>query len=339
MSDFYLGLDLGGTAVKAGLVDTAGRVIQQTSVPTEAERADPELVVANMVRAGRTALEAAGLGMADVASVGVAAAGILAIERGLVVRSANLPGWANVPLRQMVAQALGKPTILENDANAAAYGEFWAGVAKRSGDASVAAISSLVMITLGTGVGGGIIDDGKIMHGATDFAGEIGHTIIVPDGNLCPCGQRGCLETYCSASATARHALAELQRSDQPSALRAILAHGAEITCADVAAAAQAGDALAAKVWDESCQFIAMACINIVRFLDPQVIVLAGGMSAAGAPLRDAVTRHLHQRYWNLSRPTVQIVLATLGNNAGFIGAAGLAAEALRRGDIPPVGT
>lgn len=328
MPEFYLGLDLGGTAVKAGVIDAAGRLVSQRSLPTQAELADPGIVVANMVRAGRAALEAAGV--QEAASVGVAAAGILTIERGVVVRSANFPGWANVPLRQQVAQAFGIPAILENDANAAAFGEFSAG--ERN-------IRSLVMLTLGTGVGSGIINDGNIVHGSTDFAGEIGHTIIVPDGNLCPCGQRGCLETYGSATATARRATAELQRSDRPSTLRAVLAQAGEVTCADVAAQALAGDALAAAVWDESCQYIALACLNIVRFLDPQVIVLAGGMSAAGAPLRDAVIRHLCARFWNLSRPTVQIVLATLGNNAGVVGAAALAAQALRRGDIPPIGT
>lgn len=339
MREFYLGLDLGGTAVKAGVVDRAGKLLSAAALPTQADRADVGLVIASMVRAGREAMDKAGAGMEQVAAVGVAAAGILALGRGVVVRSANLPGWANVPLRKLVGEALGKPAILENDANAAAFGEYWAGAGQRTPAAGTAAVRDMVMITLGTGVGGGIIDEGRIVHGAWDFAGEIGHTIIVPDGNVCPCGQRGCLETYCSASATARRAAAELQRSDQPSALRDIWARTGQVTCADVAAQAQAGDALAAAVWDESCRYIALGCLNLVRLLDPQVIVLAGGMAAAGPLLRDAVTRHLHAQFWTLSPPTVQIALATLGNNAGVIGAAGLAVEALRAGTITAAGT
>jgi glucokinase len=210
MSTHYLGLDMGGTNVKAGVTDAAGKLLAHVSVPTGNPGKDlrADLVIERMVEAGDQAIEKANLKKSDVAAVGILSPGQAHLDKGVVIRASNFPLWKNIPIRSKVSKGLGIPGVLENDANAAAYGEWWAG-AGRTASRTAKPLDNLFMFTLGTGVGGGLIYEGKVVHGAFDFATEIGHMIMFPGpGNenraLCGCGQHGCLEAYASAAAAPR---------------------------------------------------------------------------------------------------------------------------------------
>lgn len=371
MAKFYLGLDLGGTNVKAGVVDEAGGMVGQVSLPTGASPEDlgPAQVIQRMVEAGYQAIKNAGLSRREVAAVGVLSPGQASLGRGIVYRSANLPLWRNVALRKKVSQGLGLRAVLENDANAAAYGEWWAGAGGVAGmkpasdrqkpgnssskpaGSSMTPLNSLFMFTLGTGVGGGLVYEGKVVRGSFDFGTEVGHWIMIPDGELCGCGQRGCLERYCSAKYTAERASRKLAKSPalrKKSSLGEVFEKTGKqggtgggvggITSADIVVHAKAGDAFAMEIWDETCRMLALACINVCHFIDPEMIVLAGGMSQAGRFLLDRVNHHVKQQWWQMTKPTARIALARLGNDAGVIGAAGVAKEAEERGVLPAVG-
>lgn len=337
MAVFYLGLDLGGTNVKAGVVDATGRLIGHVSVPTGKSDKDlaPAQVIDRMVAAGNQAIGSAGISRNDVAAVGVLAPGQPSLTRGIIIRSANLPLWKNVPLRARVSQGLMIPAVLENDANAAAYGEWWVGAGKEK------KLDNLFMFTLGTGVGGGLVYEGKVVRGAFDFATEIGHMVMIPGGEACGCGQHGCLERYCSARYTAERAMRQLTTSSairKKSILGKVYRQNGKITATDIAEHAKAGDRFAMEVWNETCRMLALACINVCHFIDPQMIVLAGGMSQAGQFLLKKVKKHFLAEWWHMTRPTAVISLAKLGNDAGVIGAAGVAKEARDRHVLPEIG-
>jgi glucokinase len=337
MPSFYLGLDLGGTNVKAGVTDATGKLLAHVSVSTGSGGKDlaAKLVIERMIDAARQVTQKAGLKLSDVAAVGVLSPGQASLSRGVVYRSANLPLWRNVPLRSKVSKALGLPAVLENDANAAAYGEWWAGAGGRRN------LTNLFMFTLGTGVGGGIVYNGQVVRGAFDFGAEIGHMIMVPDGNRCGCGQRGCLETYSSASYTGRRAtdqLAASRKARKKSTLGKVFKDLGKVTASDVAQHAKAGDKFATGIWNETCLVLALACINVCHFIDPQMIVLGGGMSQAGQFLVDTVEKHLKAQWWKMTPTTAKITLAKLGNDAGVIGAAGVAKDAQDRKALPPIG-
>lgn len=334
MRDLFLGLDLGGTNVKAGVTDAKGKLIAKVSTPTGGSGGDltADKVVSTMIQAGLEAIDAAGVKKKDVASVGILAPGQASLRDGIVFRSANLPKWRNVKIRSLVTKGLGIPGILENDANAAAYGEFWAGAGKDK------PIDNLIMFTLGTGVGGGVVYKGEVIRGSFDFAAEVGHMIMIPGGELCGCGQHGCLEAYCSAGYTGKRATRLLKETKTPSTMRATLKEKGAITALDVELHARKKDKLACQVWDETCRFIALASINACHWLDPQMIVLAGGMSGAGKFLTDTVNRHFRNEWWKMTKPMISIEIAKLGNDAGVIGAAGVAKVAFDKKELPKVG-
>lgn len=310
-----IGIDIGGTYVKAGICRRDGTLLLRRSIDTEGERGYAH-VFSRLVRLIGDLRAAAGEDGGRIRAVGVGAPGPMSHAEGVIYSAPNLPGWENVPLRGQLAQAAGLPVSLENDANAAAYGEFAAGAGRDA--------RSLVMITLGTGIGGGIVLDGALWRGHFDNAGEIGHTLAIPDGRACPCGQRGCLERYASAAAIGQRA-AEAIRGGERSALAARLESDGELTSEHVCEAAQRGDALAARIWDEACSLLAAAIVNVQHMLNPEVVVLAGGLAAAGAPLFDAVQRHFDRQRWRIAPDMPRICAAALGGVAGTIGAALLA--------------
>lgn len=341
-----IGIDLGGTNLKAGLVDADGVIVQRHTSDTEAEQG-PDHVLARMAAAAEALIAAAGLRKSDICGIGVGAPGPLSHARGVVINAPNLPGWHNIAVRDRIAAATGLPTVLDNDANAAAFGEFEAGagkairsgdaagdnksdVRKSAGDASNSADDgsnspgSMVMLTLGTGIGGGIIIDGALLRGSRDNAGEIGHIIVEPDGRPCPCGKRGCLERYASARAVALR-VAEAIDAGESSVLQAALDRGGEINARDVASAVATGDPLASRIWDETCRYLAIACINIQHMLNPDMVVFGGGMIAAGDALLGPIKSHFERLRWSLADDHPEIAMATLGADAGIIGAAALA--------------
>lgn len=313
-----VGVDLGGTQLKVALVDPVGSICAKTAAPTDVE-AGPEAVIADLVRLCDLLLHAADLPRAALAAVGVASPGPLDLRAGRIVKAANLPGWVQVPLRDRVAEAFGLPVVLENDGNAAAYGEFCAGAGQGH--------DHLVALTLGTGVGAGVIVAGKVLHGHFDNAAELGHTIVEPQGLPCPCGQRGCLEQYASAAAVARRVRAALENGAASAALHGV--PPSDVDARRVAEAARRNDPLCVNVWEEACRYLAIACINIQHAFNPSLVLLGGGMSAAGPLLRDRVCHHMAQLRWRLHDDLPRVALAQLGNDAGVIGAAALAWDAV----------
>lgn len=309
-----IGIDLGGTNLKGAVVDNWGRILARNVCPTHADRG-PNVVVEEMVRLIDELIAEVSLTRSHLAGVGVGVPGPLSVHEGRIIRAANLPGWENVGLRDLLREKLNTPVAFDNDGNAAAYGEFWVGAGK--------AVNDLVMLTLGTGVGSGIILGGRLLHGHFENAAELGHTIVVPDGLPCACGQRGCLEQYSSAGALARRVIAAIQNGE-PSELSAAVQAEETVDAARVAQCARRGDALCARIWDEACLYLAVACINIQHAFNPACIVLGGGMGQAGDFLLDRVTEHFTRQQWSLHNDFPTITLGTLGYDAGLIGAAGL---------------
>lgn len=323
MASYFVGVDLGGTNIKAGLVDENAVVKNRFSVPTGIEQG-PDKVVANITVAAERAIEEAGVSRKDVAGIGIGSPGPMSHRQGLVINPGNLPGMKNVPLRDLVTKSTGIPSTLENDANAAAWGEFWAGAGK--------GVQDLVMFTLGTGVGGGVITEGKLLRGFFENAGELGHMLVQPGGRLCSCGQKGCLEAYSSAYFLARRA-EEFIAQGRPSSLKSYVDRGEAIMAEHVDAAARAGDELARQVWDEACYFLAVACVIMQHVSNPQRVVMAGGLIAAGDALLQPIRKYFSELTWKLLDDGPEILFATLGNDAGFIGAAGCAWQAARIGE------
>ncbi len=308
-----IGIDLGATNLKGAAVDRTGCILSQHTQPLV--RTEPDSVIADMVTMVSGLMSAASFNHSELLGVGIGSPGPLSHRTGRIIRAANLPGWVDVPLRDRLGERIETPVVLENDGNAAAYGEYWAGAGRDGGD--------LVMLTLGTGVGAGVVLDGRILHGHFENAAELGHTIVALDGLPCACGQRGCLEQYASASAVARRVAGAIEQGESSVLAEAVGGREA-IDARRVAEGARTGDPLCLRIWDEACRYLAVACINIQHAFNPARVVLGGGMSEAGSFLVDRVTEHVTRRRWSLHDDVPEVTLAELGCEAGMIGAAGL---------------
>jgi glucokinase len=234
-----------------------------------------------------------------------------------VVTAANLPEWDDVPLRELLRKRFNIPTVLENDANAAAWGEFWTGAGKEA--------SSMVMLTLGTGIGGGIVLDGKLWHGFKDSAAELGHVTIDCRGRQCGCGNIGCLEAYASADSTVRRFIEAVRSGRSTNLERMVRERPEQVTSKMIHEEALKGDALCRATIEETGFYLGMGVVSILHFLNPEMVVLTGGMIGAGSMLMDPLKKVVQERALGRSREDVKIVFARLGSDAGFIGAAGCA--------------
>ena len=324
---YYLGIDVGGTNIKAGVVAAAGAPLSAAvKVPTEADRG-PEVGYANIEAAARGAVDEAGLTFDQIHSVGLVSPGPMDLKTGRLLAPANLPLWHDIPIRAEVARRLGKPTVFQNDANAAAYGEFWAGRAR--------SVGSLVFWTLGTGIGCGIIYDGIIIEGAHSHGSECGHVIIDMDGpRVHPgTGQRGTLEGYASARAVIARA-EEALAAGRPSSLAARVAEGAELTPKLVAAEAEAGDELSDELVMETARYLGIGTVTLMHTIDPEMVLFGGAMTFGGTatPLGrrflDRIKREIDARAFPTCAKNTLVDFAALGGDAGFIGAAGCAKKA-----------
>jgi glucokinase len=326
-SKLYVGLDVGGTTMKAAVVDDKGNPFPDVSLPTEPERGQ-EAGLETMCEAIRQAVTAAGKSLADVAAIGVATPGLMDIKKGLILDPPNLKPWRNVPVPAHIRQAFGKPVAFQNDANAAALGEFWVGAGKE--------VDSFVLFTLGTGVGGGVVVGGRVLEGAHSHGGEVGHMRIeLPDrGRLCGCGRRGCLEAYASATAVVARAREAMASYRQPTRLRELLRDddGPAFTSKEVFDVAAAGDALAQEVVDDTAYYLALGACNLMATVDPEMLCLGGGMVAAGEPFLAKVREYVQRFGLSYPAKTVQVRYARLGSDAGFIGAAAGARELVAAG-------
>jgi glucokinase len=314
MDRYCLGIDLGGTFIKFGLLSQDHRPNNTIQLPTPRR---PEDVVAQMKTGAEQLLAERGLSRDVLIGLGIGSPGPLDLSAGMIVGMPNVPSMKNFPIRDRVGEAIGLPTVLENDANAAAYGEYLCGAGQDS--------RNMVLLTLGTGIGSGIILEGKVLHGTHGMGGEMGHMIVQPDGEPCGCGQRGCLERYASASHVAARATKLIRDRGDRGVLAQRLEDQGAITSKDILETAKAGDSLAVEVWDSATRYLAIGCVNICRTFDPDDIVLAGGMTAAGEDLLRPVQEHFEQEHWDLTPAKTEIALAALGNDAGAVGAAGVA--------------
>lgn len=315
--DLLIGIDLGGTNIKIGTFDQDLKHLAKTSVATAVDMG-PQAVVDRMAVAIRDLVKKAGV--KTIAAAGIGTPGPADYQKGVIFKSANMPTFTNAPIRQMVSDKLGCPVAFDNDANVACYGELKVGAGKD--------VQDMVFFTLGTGIGCGIVAHGRLIQGATGNAAEAGHMIIYPGGELCNCGQRGCAEAHASASHTARRAT-EAVRRGEPSSLRQVLDSQGQITSRDVYEHLAKGDALAKKITDETAEALAILCVNMLHVTDPARIVLAGGMIAAGDLLLGRIRHFFSMHLWKMKTESVEIVFASLGEDAGIFGAAAIAKDLL----------
>lgn len=307
-----VGIDIGGTKISAGVVDEDGTIRQQVRAETPAREPDAIVATASSLVRRLAAHQ-------EFEAVGVACAGMVDAQRSMVRFAPNI-AWRDAPMRAMLEEQLAVPVVIENDANAAAWGEFLYGPARD--------INDMALITIGTGVGGGVVLDGKLMRGAFGIAGELGHMRVVPGGFLCGCGNRGCWEQYGSGSALVRDAR-ELMRTAPGLALNLIDRAGGDpekLSGPHITEAAKAGDPASMELLSDLGRWIGEGAASIASILDPSMFVLGGGVAAAGhlllEPAQAAFRRNLSGRGY---RPEAVWALATLGNDAGIIGAAALA--------------
>jgi glucokinase len=311
----FVGLDVGGTTMKAGVVDDTGYPLASVSLPTEAYRGQ-ELGLERMCESIRQAVAAANVQHEQIAAIGVATPGTMDIPAGIILDPPNLKPWRNVPVREHIRRVFGLPTAFQNDANAAAFGEFWAGAGKEA--------HSMVLFTLGTGVGGGIILGDTIVQGEHSHGAEIGHIKIeMTQPRQCGCGRWGCLEAYASATAVVKRALEALAEPDARSKLTLCLNKEGGLTARDVFDTAMTGDALAENLVEDTAFYLAVGAVNMMHIIDPDTIVFAGGMVAAGEEFLQRIQHHIHKLAFPVPAEKTLVCFARLGSDAGFIGAAG----------------
>jgi glucokinase len=325
----FAGFDVGGTNIKVGVVDAEGRRVAHRSLPTEEERGSDD-AARRMAAAYRELLAESGVAAGDVVRAGLATPGPMDIPAGKLLKPGNLPHWHDQPVRDQVSAATGLPVTFANDANAAAYGEFWCG---RGRDAQ-----SMVMFTLGTGVGGGIITEGQLIEGRHSCGGELGHILIDPSPTapLNTLGIRGSLEGYCGSYGVLARAEAAMAAGD-PTSLRKRLEQGAELTPLMIAEEAESGDQLALDVVLETARYLALGVVTMVHAIDPEMVLIGGAMTFGGEGSRlgerflARVREESQLRMIESLRDRVTISFASLGGAAGYYGAAGLACREHQR--------
>ena len=313
---FVLGVDLGGTKISVGAMTADGsqQLAERTEATLAAEGADAVVarIVAMIESTIGSVMQETGASRKDILGVGIGAPGPLDRERGLVITTPNL-GWHNFPLRDRVTDATGLNATLDNDANCATLGEWWIGAARGA--------RNVVGMTIGTGIGGGLILDGKLYHGSSDVAGEIGHTSIDSTGRRCKCGNYGCLEAYASGPATADRAREALAGGEDSLLVSMVDGNLDKLTAVDVYDAAKRGDDVAQEIVRETARFIGTGLANLLNIFNPDVVVLAGGVAQAGDELFAPVRAEVRRRAFKPAVDACRIVPGTLHGAAGVVGA------------------
>jgi len=314
---YFVGLDVGGTTMKGGVVDDNGKSLSAVTLPTEAAKGQDH-GLRQMAKTIQQAVKEARCEMARIAAIGVATPGTMDIPGGLILDPPNLKPWQNVPVRQFVEDAFHLPTAFQNDANAAAFGEFWVGAGKD--------VHSMVLFTLGTGIGCGIVIGDLVIEGEHSHGAEVGHMKIeMTNPRQCGCGRWGCLEAYASATAIVKRAREALAADAGKSTLHTMLKGEGEISAKPVFDAAAQGDAIARKIVEDTAFYLAVGAMNMMHTIDPDMVVFSGGMIAAGEPFLERIRHHVQQLAFPVPAAKTQIRYALLGSDAGFIGAAACA--------------
>lgn len=305
-----VGVDLGGTYIRAALADERGVLVARRKVETLA-REGIEAVVGRIVKAAEE------VGVVDAAALGICSPGPLSSRTGVVYSPPNLPGWRDVPLVEMLEERLGVPVFLGNDANAAALGEYAYGAGR--------GVGHMIYVTVSTGVGGGVISDGRLLEGRHGAAGEVGHVVLEPDGPPCNCGNRGCLEALVSGTAIARQAREAISAGRETSIehLAETDPHG--VTAEVVVRAARGGDDLAGELLQRVGRWLGLAFVGLVHLFDPQVIVVGGGVTNAGELLMKPTRDTMFAGIMPIYKEDLKVVPPDLGPDAGLYGAISLA--------------
>ena len=325
-SHYIIGVDLGGTNIVSLFINEKGKVIVRDKRETLTEKGK-ETTINQIVESVKAVIEKGkkkGISFKSILGIGIGSPGPLNTKEGLIYFAPNLPGWENVPLKNILEKTLKMPVFLENDANAAALGEWWIGAGKD--------VNNLVLFTLGTGIGGGIIINGEVVHGFRDTAAEIGHMIIHEEGLLCNCGTKGCLEAYASATGVVKRTISAIENGKKSILTEITNNHLKEITCKMVYESAKKGDELCKWIVEETGRYLGIGIANMVNILNPEMIILAGGMIKAKALLFDPTIKYAQKYALKAAIKKVKILPASLGDDSGATGAAATVLK--RRGKL-----
>ncbi|MBS3905793.1 MAG: ROK family protein [Syntrophaceae bacterium] len=313
MEQYLVGVDVGGTNMRMGIVTPDGRILKKIQYPTDMSRGGLAMMeglvsrIQDFVRKGTR-------GVRSEIRVGIGVAGPIDMRRGVLIAPPNLPDLHGFPLREFLQEKISLSTAIENDANAFTLGEGWKGAAR--------GCLHYCGITLGTGVGGGIVVAGNILHGAEGLGGEVGHMALNPEGPLCGCGGRGCLEVYASGSGIRRMILEAIEKSDGKGIVHKSKEGLRKITSEEVFEAAQKGDETALKVFNEMGSYLGLGLVNLVNLFNPEKIVIGGKVSRAWNFFIEKAKEVVWQRAMKGQREKVEIVQADCGDDAGILGAA-----------------
>lgn len=307
-----IGIDVGGTNVKIALVDDKGKIIYSNSVPTYAQMGY-EYTVNNIKQAIKDLMKETNTKPSDIQGIGFDFPGQVDYKTGVVKLAPNIPGWVNVPIAKMIEDEFHIPTRIDNDVRCAALGELKFGAGK--------GCENFVCITVGTGIGSGLVINGKLVRGAANAAGEIGHIKLqMQDGPICGCGDTGCLEAFASGPSIVAMAQ-EYLKSGKSTKFREMAGVDGEITPYIVAKAAEAGDPVAKRIFEKTGYYIGMGLVSVINLLNPEKVIIGGGVAEAGDLLLEPIRKTIKERAMVIAGNSVEIVPAELGNSAGVIGA------------------
>ena len=311
--DYIVGLDMGGTNIRTAAVSRKGEVLLMLRGPARARGTATETVanISTQVLALEQAASRAGLGRAR--AIGVAVPGLVNHRNGFVYAATHVKAWRSFPLRRNLERALRRRITLENDANAWALGEYWRGAAR--------GCQNVVLLTLGTGVGGGLIIDGDLVHGRSGMAAELGHVCVEPEGMPCDCGARGCLEAYVSASGLCR-LIQQRMRCEESELPSAYLDSGGEFSARGLTRQARAGDRVAIEMFETAGHYLGIAIAGLINTFNPEKIVVGGGVAGALSLMRTSMMREVKGRAFAAAVAQTRIVKAALGSEGGVVGAA-----------------
>ncbi|MBI4412806.1 MAG: ROK family protein [candidate division NC10 bacterium] len=310
-----IGADLGGTNIRLALVDAEGGLSEPYRYPTPSQ-GEAAAIVETLAQGIRVLQHQARAHGIRLVGCGLGVAGLVDARAGLVYTAPNVAGFRDLPLKKLLEEKIEVPVTLENDANAAAFAEYWLGAGR--------GVGSLVCLTLGTGIGSGIILGGKLLRGASGAAGEAGHMAVEANGERCGCGAQGCLEAYSSATAVLRDARAALARGEATALREKFAARPEALTAKDVSDAARAGDPVARGILERAGRYLGVGLTSLVHLLSPDLITLAGGLTAAGDLLLAPALAELARRAFPVLLRRTRVAVSALADTAGMLGAAGI---------------
>lgn len=315
-NEYIIGIDLGGTKISGAIAHRDGRMLYSMTIPTLAAQGAYR-VAERIVELIRALIEKQGASKNEISGIGIGSPGFVNSNQGVIAFAANLPGFNDFHISDFIEDRLGITTYVENDAKAAALGEMWFGAGR--------GCSNFIFMTISTGIGGAIVADGDIFAGMSNTAGEIGHMIINPEGPLCGCGHRGCLEAYASGTAIARMAAERLTKGED-----SLLREYKTVTSREVFEVAARGDRLALSVLDCSLHYLGVGVANLITLINPERVIIGGGVSMAGDIIFDRVWKEIRENSFKPMYENLSVVPAELKTDAGVIGALGVVLTRLR---------